>query len=275
MSSTKIGLSVLAVSACLAATAPAAVVFNDTFDSGTTPWFKVYTGGSNPGTLSNASGELSWALQDGTKGIIGRAFNATSLASDGDKLKLTFDWRQTAASVSIIRVGLADITGTLAADGWGANGSSAGTIGSYTGYYSFFRDASGTANEAREQTGTNTAIGNVPTSDPQAPLASTTQNYDINQDGTVTYQVLFELERLSPTSVKTTMTLSSGVTTHMTMVGTDITSAYTSFDSAYIRGGAASTMLLDNIKLEYVAVPEPTSLALLGLGAMGLIRRRR
>lgn len=291
------GVSVLTLAAAVAVlvgstTARADVVFTDTFDSGTGNWYKSAGGtASNQGSLTNASGELSWAISsaDLKRQSVGRAFAAQTLANDGDKLQLTFDWKQTNNSASLIRVGLFDIAGTIASHGWLWNGTTtvnatAGTIGNFGGYYSYLRDNNANNSLAAHQTGTNIWTGGLdtPTEQTTTPLATPgVPLYNLANDGSVTYDVLFEVERVSATQVITLMTISSGATTHLSVTGThNGGSVVTSFDSVVIRQGPTSgtaygTMLLDNIQLEYVAVPEPASLSLALLGFGLMMSRRR
>ena len=239
------------------------IVFTDTFDSGTGAWYKGGTGG----TLTNASGELSWA--PGTAGvdqIIGRSFTTTPVGV-GESIRLTFDYRQTGASVNILRIGLFDVETPIAADNW-AGGNA---IGPWEGYYTFVRDNSSAGNVARRESGTNTSSSNFPTF-LGSNIGSNTTQYDMNQNGTTTYQGLFEVFRTSETEMQTLFTLSSNSTTHFSVAGTTSTTQ-DAFNTVVLRS-SGGTSLFDNVAVTFI--PEPgTWLLLLSAVACGLLVRRR
>ncbi len=247
----------------LVPTANAGLIFTDTFDSGTGAWYK----GGNGGTLTNASGALSWS--PGTAGvdqIIGRSFTSTTLGV-GESLRLTFDYRQTGASVSILRAGLFDVATSIAANNW-AGGNA---IGPWEGYYTFVRDNSSAGNVARRESGASTSGSNFPTFGGTSIGTDSTQ-YDINQNGTVTYQGLFEVTRVSGTQMDTLFTLSSGTTTHFSVAGTTSTTQ-DAFNTVVLRS-SGGTSLFDNVAVTFI--PEPgTWLLLLSAAACGLLVRRR
>ncbi len=255
--------ALIAGGAVLPHTASGGMIFTDTFDSGTGAWYKGGTGG----TLTNASGELSWA--PGTAGvdqIIGRSFTTTPVGV-GESIRLTFDYRQTGASVNILRIGLFDVETPIAADNW-AGGNA---IGPWEGYYTFVRDNSSAGNVARRESGTNTSSSNFPTFG-GASIGSNTTQYNINQNGTTTYQGLFEVFRTSETEMQTLFTLSSNSTTHFSVAGTTSTTQ-DAFNTVVLRS-SGGTSLFDNVAVTFI--PEPgTWLLLLSAVACGLLVRRR
>lgn len=245
----------------LAGTSQAGVIFNDTFASGTGAWYRANSG-TGAGTLSNASGELSWSWNaNSSREVIGRSFSSQTVGV-GDTLRLSFDFRQTVASVSILRAGLFDVTNPIIADNWAASGD----IGAWSGYYTFVRDDSATGNISRQESGATASASLYPTLGGTSLTTDLTQ-YDINQDGTVTYKGVFEVTRTSLTQIDTLFTLSSGATTHFSITGTT-SIVQGSFDTAVLRI-AGGTALFDNIKVE--SIPEPASLALAGLGMLLVI----
>lgn len=260
-------LSLLALAVATSTQADAAIVFEDTFGSGTGNWYRASTLDS----LTTVSGELSvvrnTAIPTNSDGVVGRSFDAQSLGV-GETIRLTLDYRQDVASNAIFRVGLYDVGTALAADNWSNN-----NIGTFAGYYTFARDASATASLTRYESAASSNTAAPPTSGGTSVTTSGSgTNHDINQDGSVTYKVLFEITRTSSTQVDTLFKLSSGVTDHFSIVGSTTTNLFTTFDSAVLRIGGG-TAYYDNIKLE--VVPEPSAALLGGLGMLALLRRRK
>jgi hypothetical protein len=264
----------LILSISLAASAAhAAVVFNDTFDSGTGNWYKAGTTGS----LTNASSKLSWAESDSNLAeAIGRSF-ATQSVAVGETIRLTFDFTWSCATTTgnaqIFRVGLFDVTNAIGAGNWSASNA----IGASAGYYTFIRDGNGTGNTARQESYgsvTNT-VGPTNGGGTQVAMGSNSTNYNINDNGTVTYQGLFEVTRTGASTTTTLFTLMEGLATRFSVSGSQTSGAFVnSFDTVVIKAGASNpTITLDNVKLE--TIPEPGAAALLGLGGLFLLRRRR
>lgn len=254
----------------LTATSHAAIVFTDTFDSGTGAWYRAGT----VNTLTNTSQQLSWTTSaggttDAIRLTIGRAFPTTSLAV-GQTLRLSFDVTQSGTtSLNILRVGLYDVATPITADDWSVGSN----VGAFAGYVSFIRDNSLLANPARYDAGTDT--NNTTTGPTMAGtgIGSVVTQYDILQS--TTYQGVFDITRTSPTQMDTLFTLSSGITTHFSVSGTT-SSIVNSFDTALLRVDPTltnATALFDNIQLE--VIPEPSAALLGSLGLLALLRRRR
>ncbi len=245
------------------AAAQAQVVFTDSFDSGTGAWYigsTVNQGGDS--TLDNASGQLQFTVgtAQNKDEVIGRSFNEQTLEV-GQTIRMTFDFRQT-TTTAILRAGFANRTATaITSDGWAYTTSGTGS-GSYSGYYSFVRDNSAAGNSARKDT--LTAFTNVDASG--APTFATTginfptagtsdlTSFNINDDGTVTYQGSFEITRTSSAQVDTLLTLSSGGTQHFSIDGRDTSGTFNVFDTALLRLDQG-TGFFDNISL---SVQSPT-----------------
>ena len=257
----KLSNSILSIAAILPLAlgiARAQVIFNDTFDSGIGAWYIGSTanqGGDS--TLANSSGQLQFTVgtAQNKDELIGRSFTEQTLAV-GQTIRLTFDFRQT-ATTGIFRAGFADRTATaIISDGWAYTTSGTGT-GSYSGYYTFVRDASATGNAARKDTLTafnNVDASGAPTFGSTAinfptPGTNNTTNFNINDDGTVTYQGVFEVTRTSETQVDTLFTLKSGETAHFSIPGRDTSGTLNVFDTALFRADFG-TAFFDNIKVE-------------------------
>lgn len=244
----------------------AAVIFTDTFDSGTGNWYKARTSG----TLSNSSGKLSWAEGGSNMDeVIGRSFAAQSLAV-GDTIRLTFDFTWTSSGGDILRAGLFDVTNAIAADNWA--GSNA--IGAWDGYYTFVRDASGSGNVARSDAA-GSASGTVgPTNGGTTITVGTnTTNFNINDNSTVTYQGMFEVNYVSASQMTTLFTLTEGATTRFSVSGSTST-IYDTFDTVVFKAGANGPIsTFDNVSVTFI--PEPGTSSLFCLLGLAILRRRR
>jgi hypothetical protein len=115
-SPTKAHLPFLATLALFAASyANGAIVFTDTFDTGTGNWYRYGT----TGTLTNTSEQLSWSRADnGPREAIGRSF-ATQTIGIGESIRMSFDFTQsagTSGSGNIFRAGFYNVGTPIAAD---------------------------------------------------------------------------------------------------------------------------------------------------------------
>ncbi len=268
--------------ALLTATSHATVIFTDDFTAaGTGNWYigsTVNQGGNS--TIANTSNQLQFTVggAQNKDEILGRSFSEQTLAV-GQTIRLTFDFRQT-STTAILRAGFADRTASaITSDGWAYTTSGTGS-GSYSGYYSFVRDASAAGNSARKDTltaFTNVDASGAPTAGATGinfptPGTSDTTTFNINDDGSVTYQGLFEITRTSLTQVDTLFTLKSGITTHFFIDGRDTSGTLNVFDTALLRADSG-TAFFDNVQVS--VVPEPSAALLGGLGLLALLRRRR
>lgn len=243
----------------------ASVIFTDTFDSGTGAWYK---GGSN-GTLANDNGALSWDENGGdSQEVIGRTFASTTLEI-GETLRLSYDFRQTDVTPSIIRVGLYNFQNAITADSWAV------TIGgTVQGYYSYLRDDSNAGNGARrESISLNTTAGIGPTINTSNTIGTNTVQGDIANDGSKTYQVYFEVTRVSATETITSFRVMDGATNVVYVDGTSSV-LYNTFNTVAIRS-QGGTAIYDNIKLEVIPEPSAVFLSLTGLLGLTLRRTRR
>jgi hypothetical protein len=261
----------LACLAALNATSQSAVIFTDTFASGTGSWFRA----SNVNTLANnGSGQLSWSSSnglgspnDGVAQVIGRSMAAQTLTV-GQTIRLTFDYTQTTATAGdILRAGFYNVATPPTADAWSTSGT---LVGAFSGYTTFVRDASATGNIARSESTTDTnAVTTGPTMAVTGTFANITspaniQNIDIAVN--TQYQAVFDVTLTSLTQVNTLFTLSNGFS-----VAGQTNTVYNGFDTVVLR--TVNSALFDNIKVE--VIPEPRAALLGGLGLLALLRRRR
>ena len=249
-------------------------IFTDTFDAAVGSWFKGVPSVGDSLTVTADPlpiGQLEWKENGNSMAeTIARPFAETTLAI-GQKLRVSFDYRQNGITTNnIIRAGLYNVTTTVAADNW-AGGNA---LGAWAGYTSFVRDASGTGNIARVESGTTTSGTVGPTQGATGTFTTITSpanttNFNLNDDGTVTYQVVFEVNYVSATQMDTLFTISStaGETTtaHFTVTGTTST-IHPTFDTFVLKqaGTTAMPVYYDNIKLELIgntAAPDPAIFA--------------
>lgn len=242
------------------ATAGAQVIFSDSSDF--TNWYQ----GGTALTLTKGL-ELVKSGSSATSGfeVIGRSFAEVTL-SVGQTLTLSFDWTQSSSSAGIIRVGLYDIANPITGDNW-----TGASLGAYDGYGSFLRDASGSANAARRESGAAISSANAPLV-AGTNFGSSTNNVNLADDGSVTYNVSFTVTRSGAAQIDTLLDISEGELSVLSVAGTQSSGILDTFNGAFIRtSGGTSTF--DNI--EASVIPEPSSALLAGLGLLGLMLRRR
>jgi hypothetical protein len=253
-------------------------VFNDTFDSSKAGWVVARTNFGSA-TLSGGALEFKTTSTGNDHRVLGKTFPAQTLANDGDSLRLTFTLKQN-GTISLFRVGLFNLVLGPTLDDFNnsvANNPTASIVltnnsNVYSGYYSFLRD-NVTVNEARRsESVVYNNVGSVPTLGAFTTLtnASSPTSYDYSTDGTTTYQVRFDVTRVSTARVDTVLTLGSGATTNIAMSGTHTTTApaapYFTFNSAFFQttsGTANTTSTLDNIKLDYIAAANTGTVVLI------------
>lgn len=253
--------SALASLTILTATSHAAVIFTDTFASGTGAWYKAGTAN----TLANSgSGQLSWTSSaSNVNEVIGRAMAAQTLTV-GQTIRLTFDYTQTSATASdILRVGFYNVDTPPAADAWSTTGT---LVGAFSGYTTFVRDNSATGNVARFDTGTDTTAITDGLTITGTAITSPTNTQNLNIALNTPYQAVFNVTLTSATQVNTLFTLSNGFS-----VAGQTSTVYNGFDTVVLR--TVNSALFDNVQVE--VIPEPSTTLLGGLGLLVLMRRRR
>ncbi len=263
------GLSATSSYQLLVIGTPAGVILNDVFDSGTGSWFKAapVTGDS----LSVVGGQLEW-MENGSlmQEVIGRPIPQTSLTV-GQSLRMSFDYRQNGVpnTSHIIRAGFYHFATPVAAHNWA--GSNA--VGAWRGYGTFVRDASTSTatNLARSESGTTTSTTAGPnngTSGTYTDIGSKITQFNLNDDGTTTYQFVFEVSFVSPTRMDTLLTVSSTLngitTTHFSIPGSQTSGTIQStFNTVVLKqsGGTAMPAYYDNLKLELTGGTTPAVFA--------------
>jgi hypothetical protein len=233
----------------------AGVVFNDTFASSTGSWFKAAPASGD--SLSVNNGELEWKEAGSVvQETIARSFPSTTLTI-GQTLRLSFDYRQNGTTPNnIIRAGFYKLTHPVTAHNWaGAN-----AVGSWKGYGTFVRDDDNTGNVARVESGTSTSttVGpNCGSSGAYTNITSpaNTTRFNLSDNGTVTYQCVFDVTYVSATRMDTRLTVSSttngSTNTHFSIPGTTST-IHKTLDAVVLKqaGHSAMPAYYDNVKVE-------------------------
>lgn len=249
--------------------ASATVIFNDT--TGFADWYK---GDGSSGSLVKEDA-MKWSENANNSYIgaesIGRSFTATNLAV-GQTIKLTFDYAQTNFSASPIRVGLFNTASNVTA-GFGGTSTNAGQkIGNYSGYYAYLYDNAVNNNSIRREnktgaygwTGCPLGGGTV------ATVTNYTEQYDIVNDGSKTYQAVYQMTRTSANGLDISFALWDGATKVQEVKGAyNDASIITNFNAVFFRSTSATTgatSILDNVQVQ--VIPEPATIGMLGLGAL-------
>ena len=234
--------------------------FTDTFDTSTDQWFKAAP--STGDSLAVTNGQLTWKETGDTMSeTIGRSFPPIAIAV-GQKLRLSFDYRQYGTTTNnILRAGLYHFNKPVTTHNWaGAN-----AIGSWKGYCTFIRDNSTTAHIARTDSGTTTSTSIGPNNNNGAiDIGSKSTSFNLNDNGTVTYRVIFEVNHISSSRMDTLMTVSSTngstTTTHLSIPGSQTTGTiHSTFNTITLRHAGGSTMPadFDNISLTVIGGTNP------------------
>ena len=248
---------------------PPGVIFTDTFDSGTGGWFKAAPVAGD--SLSNNSGTLAWT-ENGTlmNEVIGRSFPALTLQV-GQTLRLSFDYRQTGTqpATHIVRAGFYQLANPIADHNWaGAN-----AVGAWKGYGTFVRDNSTSTqtNVARVESGSSTSASAGPnngTSGAYTDIGSKVTQFNLADDGSVTYRFVFDATLVSATRMDTLLTVTSGsgpsAVTHFSILGSQTSgTVHTGFNTVVLKqaGGTAMPATYDNLAVESIGGLNPAVFA--------------
>jgi hypothetical protein len=239
---------------------PSGVRFTDNFESGSGNWFK-----ADPATgdsLSMVNGSLEWK-ENGAQisEMIGRSFPEVSIGV-GQKLRLSFDYRQNGSTTNnIIRAGLYHFATPVTAHNWaGAN-----AIGTWKGYSTFVRDNSATAHVARVENGASTSGTFGPNNaNSSTDIGSKSTQFNLNDNGTVTYRFIFEVNRITSSRTDTLLTVTSTsggtTTTRFSIPGSQTSGTiHSAFNTLVLRhaGGSGMPAYFDNLILEVIGGTNP------------------
>lgn len=243
--------------AMIAGMVQAGEIFNDYDATGFANWYK---GDGASGSLFKTD-EIKWS-ENGTavgQEDIGRSFTATNLAV-GETIKLTFDYTQTNSSASPIRVGLYNTASNVTA-GFGGTSTTAGQkLGAYSGYYGYLWDNVTTVNGIRREAQGSGSYGWT-----ACPLGGGTVNtvtnyteqYDIVNNGSKTYQAVYQMTRTSANGLDISFALWDGATKVQEVKGTyNDASIITNFNAVFFRSSAATAgamSIIDNVQLQVIS----------------------
>ena len=214
----------------------------------------------NGNALSFANGGAAFKV------IVGALPTAVTLAN-GESISLSFTFRWTGTTNlntdARLRFGLFNDNGTPVA---GDNGATADDFGY------FAATNPGLDNAAKTSMSEEIAVvsDSILTGAGQTPFGVAGQSFNF---GTTTGTALFTISRTG-----TTLNFSASINGGAAATGTDTTAQTFTFNEiGFSNGGgsAPSTLLLDNIVVEYVPEPSSLALALLALIPLGYHRRRK
>ncbi len=262
------------------------IVFNDTFtDGGRTNggdpldinwWTRQNTTlavNSTAPTITGNALKVDWTTGTSNFGQFLGVFStsAAGVAIDNvaDQIYLSFDFQRVGASTTGFRFGLYNRNGNNhTADG---NNTSDNDFGYRTAIL-WAGDASGPS--FGQEVGTNSQI--LTGSDVTGTITNNASVSGYAAPGTTTHKVEMTITRTSATQVDLAIKM-DGV---LLRTAFDSSGIYTSFHEIAFGtngggSGAGVDLIIDNVLLETRIIPEPASLALLGLGGLLMFGRRR
>lgn len=218
---------------------------------------------NHSGSTLSASGSLLQYVPGGTfRGITGTLPTAATLTNIGDVIELTFDFRyltNPGNQGSGFRFGLYNSNGTPAADNGTALVASA-TTNNDPGYY--FNLSTGTTQSHQLFRETGLIDGIMAGTDRVQIGANNTSVAGIAD--TSLHAGLLRITRTSPTEV--TILARVDTTDYFNITTTELTPTLTFDQVAFGSANNNLTMQFDNVTVNFTPIPEPSSLALIGLG---------
>jgi hypothetical protein len=246
-------------------------------------------------TSSSLAIEVSLGSLGLVSGSSGRGIHGTFISQTlgvGDALTATFTFKTPAtvgtAKPSGFRVGLFDTTGKpgLAADLSASSGTPNHIYDGVPGYMMDYDVNTGAENIQFREHNLTLTTGQL--------LAQTADYFSLPAGGTTysfaantIYTGVMSVKRTGADTLDLTGTLSQGPTLLSTFTGSDSSGIVSTlgmlafqvgsatFGSSATPNTADNGIDFSNIKIEYTPVPEPSAIALLALGAAGLLFRRR
>ncbi len=265
--------------ALMATNSQAVVIFNDTFDVGTTPTvgddagdpddtaFTAVSGMSVSVNTTNqlASGNSLFGNVSSSVNLLVTQFAAQTLAAVGDSITLSFDYRwQDATAGNTDRIPVFGLynTGGTASDYTDDIGYNAQFITGTTNVIRFFRELAG---------------DNPLTGSGDSPLGSTPYTYDgTKRNFTMTLSRIADTNADSMDDLRVSLDLVDPEDDDNNLSGfsaVDTTQATFTFDQFALRSRSTS-FYLDNVSVS-TSIPEPGSIALLFGGSLLLGARRK
>jgi hypothetical protein len=304
----KMKATILAASLVAASAAEAAILVNDQFTDnertstttvGSTltsiPWY-VSAPNSNNGTLGTVTdasfGQYALSLTNANAGNSVRAIGVfattpqTLVSATGDQAVLRVDFRITDTASNNVRIGLANSNGAvIGADN--NDNSSSPAINDFGYWIQINTGTSASAStELRTENGTQASIFGGTDSGPianTAPINGGSQSFVSPYSSIAITDANIRKLQLTLTKTATGVTLGAVVTDASNNVLTSLTATpsatytFTAFNQIVFGNGTVNTagIIVDNVFLETLPVPEPASIGMLFLAGGTLARRRR
>jgi hypothetical protein len=202
-------------------------------------------------------------------------FTAQSLTNVGDSITLSMDFKMTSLGTSgntnrAFRVGLFNTnSSSLTADSTTTAESTVTNLSNDTGYFvGIGTGTTGTTSLMREDgTGASFMAGS------DIAYLTPTGGLSPQIGDLLAHTLIFKITKDSASTVLVDFTLDGG-SVDLTAGGG--TTTYTTFNEVGFSNGAYQTgFVIDNITVVTDTIPEPATLALLGLGGMAFLRRRK
>ncbi len=287
----------IALSGTMALTAHAApvTIFHDTFESSDTVTSTKLVDGIEAGELnwyrslnpsalavvddSFAGGgslrALSFSDTDPFRRF-GASFTSTTLGANvGDRIVLTFDTRISSfeedTNVAGYRFGLYNSNDTnITSDSPNGNNQPTQENDDF-GYYVRLAVQTTDAPDLMREPAGNNPVGGDANVDGTTEITTGGSTTAVGLNDLLKHSIQFDLERTS-----TGISLALYFDGDLVASAIDNTPLTTTFDKIYFgQGNVDSHFLVDNVKLQTIAIPEPASLALMGLGGLMMLGGRR
>lgn len=262
------------------ASLPAQVLLNDSFTDGeratqslpdSAAWF-----GSSTSGMTVADGAFSATGGRAITAYFTPSGSPQALTTAGDSLVLTFDVAYSAAtnptSSAALKVAFANSNGDTRTTADGTNN----IFAPYSGYAVSYGYETTIYVRERAAGGSNlallTSISGYTTVDSGTTLAL------VDDPFPTVYLATFSITRNADSGLDFSYTLTDKLTpaNTWTFTTTDADPSTMAFDTISFGNTSGTDLLLDNVKIEFIAVPEPSSYALLGgVAALAVLAYRR
>jgi hypothetical protein len=227
---------------------------------------------TNGPTVSAVGNELVVSTTSTSTSIFRRIageFSSQTLTNVGDTITLSMDFKLTDFTVANVnrafRFGLFTTNATsLTADSTTSAEATVTALSDDKGYFVGIGQGTGTSALQREDgTGASFMAG----SDAPTLLAGTTTVLDQNW-----HSVVLKITKDTASTVLLDFNLDGGA---IEMSNGGSTTVYATFNNIGLSNGSSNTdFVVDNVVVDFTAIPEPATLSILALGALAALRRK-